>query len=923
MAKFIRRTIVCFMIAALVAGNLSNQMRVQAENSNNMGAKMSTQLDSGEKVYEEETVSLPDFDINNSEAVLGMTCNPKGYCEIYTGKNDNGKQVYLRYTQNAKGDWTTSEIKWSDVFGDDDEKYPSIFQYSKDGELYCIAKNNETGNKLQQWLVKISNDGTVQKINSATLSKKNEAGEFLYVCSYIITDNDLFIFSDGLGNLLTDNMLTGKMVYENSDYGVLNMAAGSDVFYFVDYNTGKIEKMDINTGNEIDSYSLPFQEECDEDDYMATNLMTYDNSLYVISSNGIYQYSNDNFKCLVEGYANRLSQPSKNHNSFYAMSSDGSFYNIGNNQAGLVSLTKYSAKTETMKQYQGEFTVAMYHKNARVMEAIAQLSEKYPDINVKCVYLSRNSDIETQKAQCEKADAIICDNTLYTSLKSDNILKDISATAQSLIRTEGLYANIINDFYEGRNLYAMPADFSAYIYLGNKKLLASTNSLNSLMKYVKKNKTKVWQGMDYETLGAILYRAYNKELINENGEWNEKEIIKLLKSLKKTCSVDPNYLFTTEKQWFRGGCFDTYEEHLNSLFFTPIDNILEWLYLQCYVIGECDNSYKCTGSFETDSLVGINKNSDNTLSNEFMKLIYGADAQSIEIYSNLPLKCSSLDEYEDIQKMLYGAKTHIQYNEHQSKAMQQALELYMTGNRSLDDTVKRIISNKTYVKSYSSLSLDATSKELNVLFIGNSLTRVSKITEQFGKMAELNGKKIKVNTCLYDGCTLNRHISALNKESKKLLKNADVVIFQEYGGKRDTTASDVKKLMDRGKKNAKFLFYLTDCDTNKYNCIERRVGQNDNLSFIPAGHVHDLLISKKMYTYEELHQPNDYHQNPLYAFVIAQTIYATLFDQDLSKIKYNDFASYIDTYLKGATNQDKQAEVEQIQGVTKEVFEKD
>ena len=147
---------------------------------------LAAQLQSGEKVFKEESISLPKLDSSAYEAILGMLCNPDGLCEVITCKINNvNTSIYdcQRYTL-VNGEWRITPIKWNDTFGAVTTTAPTYFQYSPNGELYCISSDILDYN-AQTYLTKISDDGTLKIINLQLQKKtclyfQNPLGESMH-----------------------------------------------------------------------------------------------------------------------------------------------------------------------------------------------------------------------------------------------------------------------------------------------------------------------------------------------------------------------------------------------------------------------------------------------------------------------------------------------------------------------------------------------------------------------------------------------------------------------------------------------------------------------------------------------------------------------------------------------------------------------
>jgi hypothetical protein len=353
------------MTVGILFGGLLPGKQAEAMNISLNGKDIAARISSGDKVYTEKNIELPKIDKAGGESIVGLTCNSNGYCEVFTVKYDYSSKLItgvIRYTQNNKGVWKASNIKWSEAFGSNTTKYPYQFQYSNNGELYCYTFDLVDYSAAQSF-VKIAKDGSVKKVNIAALEEKTTYGMYPSITSYAVASN-YFIFSSYSGLFIVD-LKTGTTVYHTTSYNAMNMTAGSDTLSFVDMNTDKLVSLKIKTGEKVSSYPLSTYDNIKasnlSEELIGTYLFSQGDKLYSLSRSGIYQYSEDKDLCLVNGYSNQLSRPSRSlHRA--AMSRDGQFYTLSQDSNYSYNLYKYSIADASDIKYQSTFTIAMYEK---------------------------------------------------------------------------------------------------------------------------------------------------------------------------------------------------------------------------------------------------------------------------------------------------------------------------------------------------------------------------------------------------------------------------------------------------------------------------------------------------------------------------------------------------------------------------------
>lgn len=196
---------------------------------------------------------------------------------------------------------------------------------------------------------------------------------------------------------------------------------------------------------------------------------------------------------------------------------------------------------------------------------------------------------------------------------------------------------------------------------------------------------------------------------------------------------------------------------------------------------------------------------------------------------------------------------------------------------------------------------------INVLFIGNSLTYVGKIQEKFASLAKSANKTVKVTEKMGGSYKLFQHLADLKSgKYNDLINNADTVILQEYGGYEIDTANSVIEIQKLFKPDTKFYFLLTEFD------IPKRLTELEgvqNITYIPSGYAHNIL-AKYVFDYKQLHSTTDYHPNDLYGYAAALTVYSVIFKTDCTGLPYDCVDASL---IPGNTESEKKQSISKIQ----------
>ena len=206
----------------------------------------------------------------------------------------------------------------------------------------------------------------------------------------------------------------------------------------------------------------------------------------------------------------------------------------------------------------------------------------------------------------------------------------------------------------------------------------------------------------------------------------------------------------------------------------------------------------------------------------------------------------------------------------------------------------------------------AQTKELNVLFIGNSYTYVNDVPHLIEKLAQASGLTLKHDQHTEGGWTLEKHWNSQTTISKIHQGNWDVVVIQEYSTRTSEKPQDIcqisfpyaQKLADEVHKynpNAKIQWYLTwgrpfgdsdRCDEIPQVCtfggMQNAITETYTTygCMFKAGQVapvgEGFREYKKMYgddAYSALYRTNDHHASLQGSYLSACVHFSTLFGQ--------------------------------------------
>ncbi|MBP3773652.1 MAG: discoidin domain-containing protein [Treponema sp.] len=221
-----------------------------------------------------------------------------------------------------------------------------------------------------------------------------------------------------------------------------------------------------------------------------------------------------------------------------------------------------------------------------------------------------------------------------------------------------------------------------------------------------------------------------------------------------------------------------------------------------------------------------------------------------------------------------------------------------------------------------STTLESLGDEINVLFIGNSLTYYNNMWSIFEGLSLSRGHHVNATAVTYGGRTLNQHASAQNTEAALKGGTFDYVIIQDKSSKwvNDDTFGDGVQRLEQGaaaivpkikelQPNAKILFYgiwpnkSESAHTREVTAAYLKEAKKYDTLFAPAGEAFYDLIQQREYDYYE---SDGIHPEPVGSFLSASSIYYAVFADEkpisqLTVSRYNMLNTLINSYVAVST----------------------
>ena len=196
-----------------------------------------------------------------------------------------------------------------------------------------------------------------------------------------------------------------------------------------------------------------------------------------------------------------------------------------------------------------------------------------------------------------------------------------------------------------------------------------------------------------------------------------------------------------------------------------------------------------------------------------------------------------------------------------------------------------------------SKSLESLGKEINVLFIGNSLTYYNNMWNLFEGLSILKGKNVHATAVTYGGKSLEFHSTSHNAETAINAGNFDYVVLQDICGSFEDSklsrgsAAIIPKIKEANP-DAKLVYYATwpknsvkETRTAEFTACYLNKAQKYGALIAPAGEAfYDLSKTNSKSYYDS---GDDTHPQPVGSFLSACTMFYTIF-ADEAQVSFSD-----------------------------------
>lgn len=202
-----------------------------------------------------------------------------------------------------------------------------------------------------------------------------------------------------------------------------------------------------------------------------------------------------------------------------------------------------------------------------------------------------------------------------------------------------------------------------------------------------------------------------------------------------------------------------------------------------------------------------------------------------------------------------------------------------------------------------------TDRNIKIMFSGNSLLGAPKVDKHFEELVERYQLNVdEVIREIFYGESIQYQLSLIDDDNWDFVKedyeNADVIIFQEYGGFYEQTYENIKELVDNYCKEDVVVYYYTT-QYDYHDTYLKKMAEDESIHVLDFGTLFNRLDSSASPTFGYLYQ-SDGHPNELAGFIAAGYIYTQLYKTDFTDYPYEELPDNIKELVPGGDDSEKQ-----------------
>lgn len=854
--------------------------------------------------YKETSISLPVINESGGETFLQLLRGTNGEVELFTVLYNEDRTMvrgYKKYQLNSDQKWEAVEADWMALeYFSDTTQVVRLMAYADTGSLYFLlhdlASDSSSDLPACDNVVRVSTAAEVEKVGVRGLYKTDSDGYPIQITRMLIADNMICI-TDELLNSYAYSLINGELYTSGKNSTPYALASDGSYLYLMNSEYNAVAPYSVADGSAANTLKLwdrvtVWEDSESEYEIMDYQLLSENGILYLSCQDGIYAYDTleKKWDLLIAGTECMIGRPSITQQNIIA--THDAFYILGRSQDGSCSFASYTRRTEEEDNSLDltDFRISSYRRNAVITEAVVDFQQNNRDYRVIYdVALDSNPDlsIEDYRKQIQAeiqagtaADVLVCDELDYSAYMNTGFFENISDLMKPLYTVCDLYGNITNTMAQTK-IFVTPAKFEAYLTYGSPTGLSSMDSLAALLALSQKNGSPALGTLSCQQITDLLSSFYQEEYVID-GEISHDALLQTLSSLSDIVTAAPDT--KKREKWYRSPV----SGDGTGPGITSVSSVLDFISLLSITKTAGTSYVTANGRFQPICILGINASSHNTVpAKDFVRTVYSEEVQQTDIGIGIPMRKSAVNEWLEMgisetelaffQKCLENLDFVFTENTELNEAIYRVLELYLTGELTVEQAVEQIMSYAPSVSVYTPYE-GSTADKLKILIVGESFAASSGLEEQLNTLTGLAGLDTELNVCIHSGSSLQEqrvYMEGSDYQTYQWIRNADIIILQEKGVSLPDTVQALYHIKDYCADDSRVYYLMTDKELD--SSVLKRLSIFDWLTIIPVGEVFRNLTSDDTIGLSSANLLQEGSPNALYGYISALTIYRSVF----------------------------------------------
>ena len=213
--------------------------------------------------------------------------------------------------------------------------------------------------------------------------------------------------------------------------------------------------------------------------------------------------------------------------------------------------------------------------------------------------------------------------------------------------------------------------------------------------------------------------------------------------------------------------------------------------------------------------------------------------------------------------------------DHVDESDQSESQNFESDSGSMNGTTEFTIDTSVENKEMSERKTFSADEQIDVVLIGNSLMMSNNMYDNLKYMSEVYSYNFEMHTlCGYEATISDSLAKLSNEKLAEMMRDAEVVVFQEYGHADDTTYEDIYKILEYCSEDVEAYYYTTVFDFDEV--LIEKIAEDERIHLVPSNALIQYVTRYGYFTSDDLTVEGDFHPNETDGYLVSLILFAEI-----------------------------------------------